>query len=220
MIKAVIFDMDGVIIDSEMAYLKKLHEFARAKNPEVTIEQLYGTVGTTKKDCWVIVEKAINNGETWEQLHDEYLPRWSGIFAEIDYVSIFRPEVLVVMDRLKEMGLRLAVASSTNIEQVEKILTLNHVSERLEKTVSGSTFKRSKPDPAVYLYTAEQMGLLPEECLVIEDSTVGITAGHRAHMTVAALIDDRFSFDRSLADYELNSLTEIIPLAERLLKEE
>jgi len=64
--------------------------------------------------------------------------------------------------------------------------------------------------------TAEQMGLQPEECLVIEDSTVGITAGHCAGMTVAALIDNRFSFDRSLADYELNSLEEIVPLAEKI----
>ena len=216
MIKAVIFDMDGVIIDSEMAYLEKLYEFAKTKNPKVTIEELYGTVGTTKKDCWIVVEKAVNNGETWEQLHDEYLPRWSGIFAQTDYISIFRSEVLDVMDRLKEMGLRLAVASSTNIEQVEKILEMNHVSERLEKIVSGSTVKRSKPDPAVYLYTAEQLGLFPEECLVIEDSTVGITAGHRAGMTVAALIDNRFSFDRTLADYGMHSLLEIIPLAEQL----
>ena len=63
---------------------------------------------------------------------------------------------------------------------------------------------------------AQQMGLQPEECLVIEDSTVGITAGHCAGMTVAALIDNRFPFDRSLADYELNSLEEIVPLAEKI----
>lgn len=218
MIKAVIFDMDGVIIDSEMEYLKHLHRFAQEKNPKVTIEQLYGTVGTTKRDCWVVVEAAIQSGQSWEELHAEYLPRWYDIFATTDYVSIFRPEILSVMDRLKEMGLSLAVASSTNLEQVKKIMNMNHVSERLELMVSGSSFKRSKPDPAVYLYTAEQLGLKPSECLVIEDSTVGITAGHNAGMPVAALIDRRFSFDRSLASYELNSLEDIVPLAESLMK--
>lgn len=219
MIKAVIFDMDGVIIDSEMGYLEKLYEFAREKNPSLTIEDLYPTVGATKKDCWEIVAQAVATGETWEELHDEYLPRWSGIFDSIDYMAIFRSEVLEVMDRLKEMGLRLAVASSTNIEQVEKILRENGVASRMERIISGSTFKRSKPDPKVYLYTAEQLGLAPEECLVIEDSTVGITAGHRAGMTVAALIDDRFGFDRSLADYEIVGLTEIVPLAKKLLEQ-
>ena len=220
MIKAVIFDMDGVIIDSEMEYLKYIYEFAKTKNPQITIEELYGTVGTTNKDCWVIVEKALHNGETWEELRVQYRPRWDEVFGLVDYKAIFRPEVLDVMDRLKEMGLRLAVASSTNIEQVEKILKMNHVAERLELMVSGGMFKRSKPDPEIYLYTAEQLGAKPEECLVIEDSTVGITSGCRAGTQVAALIDNRFSFDRSLADYELTDLRDIIPLAERLMAQE
>ncbi len=220
MIKAVIFDMDGVIIDSEGEYLKYLYEFAREKNPDVRLEELYGTVGTTKRDCWVVVEAAVKTGQTWEELHDEYLGRWAEIFSSVDYLSIFRPEVLEVMDQLKDMGLRLAVASSTNIEQVEKILTENKVAERLELMVSGSDFKRSKPDPAVYLHTAERLGLDPAECLVIEDSTVGITAGHNAGMTVAALIDERFCFDRSLADFELADLRAVVPLAKRLLDRE
>ena len=122
MIKAVIFDMDGVIIDSEGIYLNYLYEYAKTKNPEVTLE-----------------------------LHDEYLGRWTDIFNSIDYLSIFRPEILDVMDRLKAEGFRLAVASATNIEQVERILKENGVASRLERMISASTLKRSKPDPAVYL---------------------------------------------------------------------
>lgn len=219
MIKAVIFDMDGVIIDSEMEYLKKLHQFALEKNPEVKLSDLYKTVGSIKKDSWLVVEQAVHNGQTWEELHAEYLPRWKKVYETTDYKAIFRPEILTVMEQLREMGLSMAVASSTELEQVRKILDLNQVSDYLECIVSGSSFKRSKPDPEVYLYTAEKLGVKPEECLVIEDSTVGITAGHRAGMTVAALIDQRFSFDRSLADVEIRSLEEIPALAERLGKE-
>lgn len=216
MIKAVIFDMDGVIIDSEMAYLEYIYEFAKKKKPDLQIEELYGTVGTTKKDCWEVVARAVKTGETWEELRTQYSGGWEAAYESVDYQAIFRPEVLAVMDELKAGGYRLAVASSTNLDQVKKILTLNHVAERLELMVSGGMFKRSKPDPEIYLYTAKTLNLGVDECLVIEDSTVGITAAHRAGMTVAALIDERFGFDRSLADYELHGLKEIPGLLERI----
>lgn len=216
MIKAVIFDMDGVIIDSEMVYLEYLWEYAKTKKPDVRIDELYGTVGTTKMDCWVVVAAAVANGETWEELRAGYMGIWDRIFKEVDYQKIFRPEILSIMDWLKESGYILAVASSTGLDEVKQILSVNHVAERLELMVSGNNFKRSKPEPEVYLYTAEQLGVKPEECLVIEDSTVGITAGSRAGMHVAALIDERFCFDRSLAEFELEKLSDIIPLVERL----
>lgn len=216
MIKAVIFDMDGVIIDSEGKYLEYIYEFAREKRRDIQIEELYGTVGATKRDCWEIVEKAVANGQSWEELRREYHERgiWKRAFEEVDYQAIFRPEVLEVMDELKAMGIRLAVASSTGLEQVKRILTMNHVWERLETAVSGEMFKRSKPDPEIYLHTASCLGVEPQRCLVAEDSTAGITAAHLAGMRVAAVVDDRFGFDRSLADYEVKQISDILQLVE------
>ena len=222
MIKAVIFDMDGVIIDSEGAYLEYIYAFAREKKQDIRIEELYGTVGATKKDCWEIVERAVGNGQSWEQLRQEYHERgiWKRAFEEVDYKAIFRPEVLDVMDELQHMGMKLAVASSTGLEQVRYILSMNHVWERLELAVSGEMYKRSKPDPEIYLYTAEKLGVDPSQCLAVEDSTVGITAGKAAGMKVAALIDNRFGFDRSLADREISSLREIPGLVRHLMESE
>ena len=123
-------------------------------------------------------------------------------------------------DELQNMGLKLAVASSTGLEQVKRILSMNHVWERLELAVSGEMFKRSKPDPEIYLHTAEKLGVNPSQCLAVEDSTVGITAGKAAGMKVAALIDNRFGFDRSLADREISSLREIPELVRHLVESE
>ena len=214
--------MDGVIIDSEGAYLEYIYAFAREKKQDIRSEELYGTVGATKKDCWEIVERAVGNGQSWEQLRQEYHERgiWKRAFEEVDYKAIFRPEVLDVMDELQHMGMKLAVASSTGLEQVRYILSMNHVWERLELAVSGEMFKRSKPDPEIYLYTAEKLGVDPSQCLAVEDSTVGITAGKAAGMKVAALIDNRFGFDRSLADREISSLREIPGLVRHLMESE
>ena len=114
----------------------------------------------------------------------------------------------------KERGLRRAVASSTRYEMVERILAEVGVLPYLDVIVSGQQCRESKPAPEIYLRTAELLGVRPEECTAIEDSTVGITAAHRAGVRVIALRDDRFNFDRSLADGEIGSLSVFIGLWE------
>ncbi|WP_349671438.1 HAD family phosphatase [Lacrimispora sp.] len=208
MIKAVIFDMDGVIIDSEGVYLEYQLEFAKKKNPDVKLEDLYPMVGATKQECWEVVERVVSNGQTWEELRKEFRQR--DIYSEIDYRSIYRLEVTDTLKQLKEAGFRLALASSTHLELVERVLKENGIRDYFEAVVSGEQFKKSKPDPEIYLYTAEQLKLKPEECLAVEDSTIGITAAHRAGLKIAAVVDTRYGFDQSLADYKLNQVKEVL----------
>ena len=73
MTEAVIFDMDGVLVDSEPVYLQAMLRFAQKKNPQVKEEDIHGTVGRTAKDTWSIMEKAIHNGQSWQELRKEYL---------------------------------------------------------------------------------------------------------------------------------------------------
>lgn len=208
MIKAVIFDMDGVIIDSEGVYLQYQLEFARKKNPDVKIEQLFPMVGATKKESWEVLRKAINNGQTWEELREEFRQR--DIYSEINYRKLFRPEVEETLEQLKRDGYRLALASSTHLELVERVLKENGIEHYFEAVVSGNQFKRSKPDPEIYLYTSKKLELSPEECLAVEDSTIGITAAHRAGMKIAAVTDQRYRFDQSLADYHLERVKDVL----------
>lgn len=213
MIQAVIFDMDGVLIDSEGVYLNYQLAFARAKNPAVTMEQLYPMVGATKKDSWEVVERAVNNGQTWEELRSEF--RKKDIYEEIDYRELYRKEATEVLNTLKNEGYKLALASSTHLELVERVLNENGIRNLFETVVSGNQFKKSKPDPEIYLYTASCLGVKPEECLAMEDSTIGITAAHRAGMKIAAMIDERYGFDQSLADYRLSGVKDVLEVVKQ-----
>lgn len=208
MIKSVIFDMDGVLIDSEIHYLQYDLKFARTKNPNVTIDQLYGMVGASKEPAWRIMAQAIGNGQSWQELREEY--RGSiDVFSQVDYRAIFRSEVIPVLKTLQTHNYSIALASSTQMDIITRVLSENQITDYFQVIVTGDQFKQSKPDPEIYHYTASRLNTPENQCLVIEDSTLGITAAARAGMTVAALIDDRFGFDRSLADYEIKSLTEI-----------
>lgn len=214
MIKAVIFDMDGVIIDSEMEYIQKDLEFAKTKNPHIRAEQLFGMVGSTRKDAWSCMAKAIGNGQTWEELRDEFKANVD-VFSKMDYRKIYRPQVTGILKKLKGYGLKIALASSTQMDIILRVLEENEIREYFEVVVSGQQFKKSKPDPEIYHYTANALGVSEQECFVIEDSTFGITSASRAGMKIAALIDERFKFDQSLADYRVNQITEVLPLIEQ-----
>ena len=215
MIKAVIFDMDGVIIDSELVYLEKMWEFGKTRNPNMKLEQLYPMVGASKEDAWSVLAEAVGLGQTWEEARAD-LKAHVDVYEGVDYLAIFRPEIRDILEELKKKGYGLAVASSTQLPVVEQVMRENEIMDYFQILVSGGQFKKSKPDPEIYLYTAERLGVKPEECLAVEDSTFGVLAGHRAGMTVAALKDDRFHFDQSPADYRMDRLTEILDILKQL----
>lgn len=206
--KAVIFDMDGVLIDSEPEYLNFSLQFAQSKNPNVTITDLYGMLGSSGKDAWSTMERAVNNGQSWEELRLEFRSTID-VYSLMDYRKIFRQESIPVLDYIKEQGLPIALASSTQMDIIERVLDENGIRHYFSVVASGKQFQRSKPDPEIYLYTASQLGVSTSECLVIEDSTFGIQAAHSAGMPVIAVKNVQFAIDQSLADWCIDSLTEI-----------
>ncbi|HJC05370.1 MAG TPA: HAD family phosphatase [Candidatus Enterocloster excrementipullorum] len=216
MMKALIFDMDGVIIDSEPGSMEQILAFVRSKRPEVTRKELYQIVGRTSRDVWTRIAGVIGWDKDWLATRTEYREVWQPAHPHtVNYHEIFRPAALDILKWAREKGMRTAVASSTAYEKVKTILTQVGVAPYLDVIVSGEQFKESKPNPEIYLKTAQLLGALPKECIAIEDSTVGITAAHRAGVKVIALRDDRFDFDRSLADGEIGALEEFIGLYER-----
>lgn len=207
--KALIFDMDGVIVDSEPYNMQRVYGYVLSFRPNTPIEEMYQVVGRTRKDVWTRIAGIIGRGTSWEETQKDYERNWKPFHDyPVSYQEIFRDDTLFILQWAKDLGMRTAVASATAYDKVREILGAVGVLPYLDLIISGESVEKSKPDPAIYLKAAELLKVLPEECIAIEDSTVGITAAHRAGVTVVALRDDRFDFDRSLADGEIKALGE------------
>lgn len=208
--KALILDMDGVIIDSEPGNLEAVLEYVRSFRPQAGWSDLRQIAGRTKKDVWTRIAAAAGTGWGWEETQVDYEKRWKPAhLRQVDYRSLFREDTIDVLKEARRRGMKTAVASSTAYGKVTRILAEVGVTPLLDRIVSGEDFEESKPHPAIYLKTAQLLGVEPEECVAVEDSTVGITAAHRAGVRVIALVDERFGFDRSLADSEILKIGQI-----------
>lgn len=208
MIRAVIFDLDGVLIDSEPVYLERLYRFLKTKNPSLTQRDLWKTVGISTQTHWRVVESLVQNGQSKEALESEYKIA-SKNYEAVDYKTLFRKEARELLKRLKEKNLKIAVASSSRLDTIKYVLQCNEIDSYFTAIMSGEQFKQSKPNPEIYQATAKILGVPPQQCLAVEDSGIGIEAALGADMQVAALKDERFGFDQSKATYQINNLLEL-----------
>lgn len=216
MIKAVIFDMDGVLIDSEIVYLNHMYKKLKLLYPHIRRDALFPVVGSTTKRTMEIVSDVIGEAVDSAAFRKLYNGLWTD--CRPDYPSILRQEVPELLKELQQRGYLLALASSTSRAGIEEVLMACGLKNEFDYIVSGEEFKESKPDPEIYFHTAAALKCDPKECLVVEDSTYGIMAGHRAGMTVTAFLDDRFHLDQSLADYSMHGLLDVLSVLDELEK--
>ncbi|MFT6395888.1 MAG: sugar-phosphatase [Bradymonadia bacterium] len=184
-IAAAIFDMDGLLIDSEPIHFESLR--VQLKKLGVTYEySLHETlVGTTDVHCYEVIRAA--NPQLvmpTETLVDER----HGIFlALVDRPLTPLPGVVETLDAFAAAGLPMAVASSSPAAHIERVLSNLGIRDRFVVTWSGCDVPRSKPHPDVYLAAADALGVAAESCVVFEDSGPGVAAGAAAGSVVFAV---------------------------------
>lgn len=204
---AAIFDMDGLLIDSEPIHFESLRVQLERYGVEYTYKVHETLVGTEDTNCYRVIQSTTA----------VRLPPIAGLVAErhrifldlVDRPLPPLPGVISTLDTLAGRGVPLAVASSSPGEHIERVLTNLGIRDRFSVTWSGCDVAHSKPAPDVYLATCASLGVPPASTLVFEDSGPGVAAAASAGCVVVAVPQkETLTHDLSPAHERLDSLTE------------
>lgn len=212
MFKAVLFDLDGVLVNSEVLQQNLSEEFIDVFDYDIPKENFYSLIGAHRnQNPWQKVVTGCDiKGDSLEVFVDKIRAFKQERLKNIDYNNWLFDDIKDSLAHLKSKGYKIACASSSSIIYIQAILAQCNIEHFFDILVTGDDFKESKPNPEIYLYCANQFNLDPSACLVIEDSPYGILAAKNAGMMVYARKDVHFSLDQSLADKHFDDLREIV----------
>ena len=208
-LKAVLFDMDGVIVDTEplhrKAYFKMFEEFGAT----VTNEQYAGFAGAcTKKVCETVIEQ-FNLNKTYEVLQDVKRQYFKQLFysdSEFDLI----PGVRKLIEHYYQNNIKMVLASSASKITIAMVFEKFGLEPYFDAKISGAELKESKPHPEIFLRAAHIADEPNANCMVIEDSTNGILAAHRAGIFCAGFkSSNTHGQDYSLANTVVTDFKEL-----------
>lgn len=202
--KLVIFDCDGVLVDSEKLTNDVLAEILSTHGIQISSDESQGRFrGMKFTKCLEILERE-SGIELPKSFETDFRQRMSAIFQ-----AQLRP-VKGALRLVESLQTPFCVASSGLRRKIEENLrTTNLYSHFAGKIFSGYEINSWKPDPGLFLFAANHFGVAPEECIVVEDSHAGVSAGIAANMTVLALNSTEDNMSLAAANYVFGSLSEI-----------
>lgn len=181
MIKALILDMDGVIVDSEPLHQKAEIQIMAKYGVKIKRKDLEKYTGTTSKHMFTELIKKYNLKTTPEKIISEkrkiYLPLLKNKAQAI-------PGIITLIKKAHKKGLKLAVASSSIHKYINIVLEKFKLKQFFNIIVGAEDIKNSKPNPEIFLLAAKKLHTKPKECIVIEDAKLGVKAAKAAGMCV------------------------------------
>jgi HAD superfamily hydrolase (TIGR01509 family) len=210
-IEAVVFDMDGVLVDTEHLWDEVREELTGEWGGRYTPEAQQAMMGMSSREWSRYLHEIVGLREQPEVINREVVRRMLARY-EVDLPVI--PGAVDAVRRLASAGYRLAVASSSNRELIDTVLRRLELTALFEVTVSSEEVARGKPAPDVYLEAARRLGVDPARCAAVEDSASGIRSAHAAGMRVIAYPNRHYPpADEvlALADHVLTGLAALTP---------
>jgi HAD superfamily hydrolase (TIGR01509 family) len=208
-IKAILFDMDGVIFDTERVYLEGWKKVFKKYGYEMKKEIYVSVMGTGRK----------NVSETFVRIYGEDLPiiqmyeeKDRELFKAIDEGKVpLKEGAKEILIFLRENGYKTALATSAKRERAMKQLKMGKIEELFDVVVTGDEVEKSKPDPGIFLTAAKKLSEEPENCIVVEDSPAGIKAAYNAKM-IGFHVEDLKEADEKILKYCHNNFKNLLEI--------
>ena len=204
--KAIIFDMDGVIINSEPLHVKIERELLEELGGTITDKEHSNFIGTTDYHMWSTFKEQFNIELSVDEIIKIKRDRFNENIHRVELV----PEFWDFFIEVYNTGYPLALASSNNRVTVDLIVEKFNLNKYLKVIMSGDDVNKGKPHPEIFLKTAEKLGVSPFNCIVIEDAKNGVLAAKAAGMKCIGFNNPVFEKqDLSKADLVVNSFQEL-----------
>jgi HAD superfamily hydrolase (TIGR01509 family) len=185
-VEAALFDMDGLLLNTEALYIEAMQAAATTLGREMTLDFCHSMVGLPGPECNLMIADLYGEGFNIEEFRGLY----SGHLRQLMETGIpLKPGVVELLDFLAGRGLKLAVATSAGRKSAEHHLERAGLLSRFGALATRDDVERPKPHPSVYLEAARRLGVAPERCLAFEDSNIGLEAAHAAG-TMAFMVPD------------------------------
>ncbi len=177
-IKGFLFDMDGLILDTEKLYTRFWQEAANTLGYPMTKEQALGMRSLNRDLGAAKLQSYFEEPVSYEAVRNKRIELMNA-FIEKEGVEV-KPGIKELLSYLKERGIKTAIATSSPIDRTQKYLKMVGLEDEFDKLISGYMVKKGKPEPDIYLLAAAELGLSPQECIALEDSPSGLMAASAA----------------------------------------
>ncbi|SHF64709.1 haloacid dehalogenase superfamily, subfamily IA, variant 3 with third motif having DD or ED/haloacid dehalogenase superfamily, subfamily IA, variant 1 with third motif having Dx(3-4)D or Dx(3-4)E [Mariniphaga anaerophila] len=207
--EAVIFDMDGVLVNSEPFYVEVEQSNFRKLGLNISEQEHQTYQGTATDRMWKLIKERHGIGHPVDELVEMTNNLVTPYFNSLEEIEPM-PGVELLLKKLKAEGIPLALASSSYRDVIEIILRKTGLKKYFEVVVDSRLAGSSKPEPDIFLLAAKELGVLPERCAVIEDSTNGIKAAKTAGMYCIAFAGPGSELqDQTRADLIISDFSEL-----------
>ncbi|UYZ36913.1 HAD family phosphatase [Clostridium beijerinckii] len=214
-IEAVLFDMDGVIFDTEAIYLKVWTEVFKKYKYKMTKDIYISVMGRGRNNVIKTFLEAFGKNLPITQMYKEKDEKLSKI---IKYGQVpMKDGVKEILDFLKENNYKVALATSAKRDRALMQLEMENIIEKFDAIVCGDEVVKSKPHPEIFLKAAKKLCVNPKDCIVIEDSAAGIEGAYKAKM-IGIHVEDLKKADNDILKYCHRSFENLLDIKAYLSK--